>query len=209
LYALGLVPSGYRRYYYETERMVREMREAPQTRGEKVQAMEGRLLASYADAQLHTKPPELQQRGGAWYSTAAVRLIRDLHQAGNNEHILNVRNDDVLPFLPCETVVETPTTVSRGRLAVRSVLQQRAGGYFAGDHQVPDDVMALIQRVKAYEVLAVQAAVSGRRQDALAALAAHPLLDGHHDVLPQMLDELLAAHRHYLPPAGGASPETR
>lgn len=209
LRALGLVPSGYLRYYYETERMVREMREAPQTRGEKVRDMEERLLAGYADAALHSKPPELQQRGGAWYSTAAVRLIRDLHQAEGSEHILNVRNDNVLPFLPCDVVVETPVKVADGRIVARSVVTERDGGYFVSTHRIPADVIDLIRRVKDYEVLTVRAAVSGQRDDTLAALAVQPLLDGHHAALPAMLDELFAAHRSYLPPGAGASPETR
>lgn len=198
LRALGLIPSGYLRYYYETERMVRELREAPQTRGELVRDVEARLLAQYADAAITAKPLELQQRGGAWYSTAAVRLIRDLWQGESREHILNVANAGALPFLPPEGIAETPVLVNNERLAVQPVLSEHDGGFYVGEHQVADDAIALIKRVKAYEVLAVQAAVQRSRELARQALMAHPLLDGQHAVIPALLDDLLEAHREYI-----------
>jgi len=198
LRALGLIPSGYLRYYYETERMVRELRAAPQTRGEKVREMEGRLLACYADTTMCAKPLELQERGGAWYSTAAVRLIRDLWGTGG-EHILNVANDGALPFLPPEVVVETPAAVAAGRIAALHIIEQRNSRAFVGQHPVPEEVIALISRVKVYEILAVRAAVEGSRESALRALYAHPLLDNRHDIVPALLVYLHAAHRDYLP----------
>lgn len=205
LRALGQIPSGYLRYYYETERMVREMREARQTRGEKVREVEERLLASYADENLVGKPPELQQRGGAWYSTAAVRLIRDLWHGEGGMHVLNVPNAGALPFLPAETIVETPAAVTDQRITVQPVMKQMDDGLYVGEYRIPDEVPALICRVKTYEVLAVGAAVNASREEALRALEAHPLLDGRHDIIPALLDDLLAAHRSYLP--SGLSPE--
>jgi 6-phospho-beta-glucosidase len=199
LRALGLIPSGYLRYYYETERMVRELRAAPQTRGEKVREMEEHLLACYADTAICVKPPELQQRGGAWYSTAAVRLLRDLYGERGGEHVLNVPNDGALPFLSPGVVVETPAAVAAGRIAVRPVLEMRASHPFVGEYPVPEEVVALIRRVKEYEILAVNAAVEGSREYALRALYAHPLLDSRHEIVPALLDDLLAAHREYLP----------
>jgi len=200
LRALGLIPSGYLRYYYETERMVRELREASQTRGEKVRDVEARLLACYADPSACAKPPELQQRGGAWYSTAAVRLIRDLWRDGGSMHVLNVKNDGALPFLSPEVVVETPVHVAGGRLTPQPVIAMRDAGAFIGEYRVPEEMVALIRRVKDYEVLAARAAEHASRADALQALYAHPLLDGHHDIVPALLDDLLNAHRAYLSP---------
>jgi len=47
-------------------------------------------------------------------------------------------------------------------------------------------------------VLAVQAAVERSRGVARQALAAHPLLDEHHEVIPALLEDLLEAHREYI-----------
>ena len=41
-------------------------------------AIEDALLARYADATLTHKPPELSERGGAYYSEAAAALMADL-----------------------------------------------------------------------------------------------------------------------------------
>lgn len=199
LRGLGLIPSGYLRYYYETERMVREMREAPQTRGERVRDVEAELLAAYADPNLRDKPAGLLERGGAWYSTAAVRLIHDLRQGTGRTHVLNVRNDGAVPVLPPDVVVETPVRVSASRLEIQKVLQERDGRLYVGDHAVPASVCTLMHRVKTYEVLVARAAAERCRAAALAALEAHPLLDGRHADIPALLDALLEAHRGYLP----------
>jgi len=198
LRALGLIPSGYLRYYYETDRMVRELRAAPQTRGEVVREVEAKLLARYADLAITGKPPELQQRGGAWYSTAAMRLIRDLWGNRGGEHVLNTANGGALPFLPPTVAVETPVRVAQGSLTVQPVLEMRNAHVYVGEHPVSEEVIALIRRVKEYEILTVHAAVEGDCAAALRALKVHPLLDSHHDILPVLLDDLLAAHRPYL-----------
>jgi len=199
LRALDLIPSGYLRYYYETARMVRELREAPQTRGERVRDVEAELLRRYADPDLREKPAGLQERGGAWYATAAVRLMGDLCRGDGRVHVLNVPNDGVLPMLPPGVVVETPVRVAPGRLTPQTVVDARDGHLSVRGHAVPDAVCTLIHRVKTYESLAVRAAAERCRAAAEAALAAHPLLDGRHDAIPALLDALLDAHRAYLP----------
>ncbi|HEY3379716.1 MAG TPA: 6-phospho-beta-glucosidase [Armatimonadota bacterium] len=199
LRALGLIPSGYLRYFYERERMERELQAAKQTRGERVQDMERVLLAQYADPALREKPAGLQERGGAWYSTAAVRLVRDLLNDSGGVHVLNVANETSLPMLPPEVIVETPAHVAHGTIGSRAVVTGEGAEARVAGQPIPGEVISLIQRVKAYELLAVEAAVTGSRGVALAALAAHPLLDGRHNILPQLFDELLLAHQQYLP----------
>lgn len=206
LRALKLIPSGYLRYYYDREQMVAEMRAAPRTRGERVQAMEASLLTAYADPALCEKPAGLQERGGAWYSTAAVRLVRDLHCGNGGVHVLNVPNDGAIAALPPEAIVEVPAVVraeSAGATAEWGTIAAMPGALDADGRAdgcaVPPEVTALIMRVKRYEELTVEAALTGSRQAAAAALAAHPLLDGRHAAIPALLTELLEAHRAYLP----------
>jgi len=56
----------------------------------------------------------------------------------------------------------------------------------------------LVVRVKAYERLAIRAARSGDRADALAALSANPLVGPYTDAEP-LLDATLESSRRYLP----------
>ncbi|MHB9025600.1 MAG: 6-phospho-beta-glucosidase [Armatimonadota bacterium] len=205
LRGLGLIPSGYLRYYYDTAKMVEEQCSAPQTRGERVREVEKRLLMKYADMNLREKPPELQERGGAWYSTAAVRLVRDLRRSDGGVHILNVPNRGALPFLPDDVIVETPARVDVEGMASLPTVTRAGERFRVAGVPIPEEVITLIQRVKDYELQTVAAAVSGSREQAIAALRAHPLLDGHDTVIPALLGNLLEAHRpllpHFFPPA--------
>ena len=63
---------------------------------------------------------------------------------------------------------------------------------------VPVEVLGLIEQVKAYEILTIEAAVTGDRRKALLALMNNPLV---HDVKDArgILEDMLKAHEAYLP----------
>jgi 6-phospho-beta-glucosidase len=60
------------------------------------------------------------------------------------------------------------------------------------------ELLGLVEHAKAYERLAVRAAKSGSRRDALLALLANPLVPDYATAVP-LLDALLEANRSYLP----------
>jgi 6-phospho-beta-glucosidase len=60
------------------------------------------------------------------------------------------------------------------------------------------ELRGLLQQVKAYEELTIQAAVTGDRKAALQALLANPVVPSFRVAKP-LLDELLEAHADYLP----------
>ncbi len=190
---LGMVPSPYHRYYYMTDRLLAEEQAAaapggPGTRGEQVQAVEETLFARYRDESLAEKPPELAKRGGAYYSEAAVSLISAIENDKNEIHTVNTANRGALAALPADAVVEVNCRVGRGGASPLPVVD------------LPDDALRLVQQVKTYERLAIQAAVSGDRAAALAALNANPLVPA--SAAPALLDDILAANRKYLPRFG-------
>ncbi|WP_236573917.1 6-phospho-beta-glucosidase [Streptomyces sp. GS7] len=74
---LGAVPSYYLRYFYQHDAVVRELR-TKTSRAAEVAAIERQLLDLYADPSLAEKPALLAQRGGAFYSEAAVNLTSSL-----------------------------------------------------------------------------------------------------------------------------------
>jgi 6-phospho-beta-glucosidase len=63
---------------------------------------------------------------------------------------------------------------------------------------LPLPVRGLIQAVKAYESLTVQAAVEGSRRVAMQALMAHPLVPAW-DIAKPLLNDLLEANKSWLP----------
>src|ERR1700722_6909188 len=74
---LGAVPSYYLRYFWAHDAVVAQERGRP-TRAQDVARLERELLDLYADPALDTKPALLGQRGGAFYSEAAVALLASL-----------------------------------------------------------------------------------------------------------------------------------
>jgi 6-phospho-beta-glucosidase len=182
--ALGCVPSYYLRYFYAHDEVVAEQRGAP-TRGQAVASMEAELLKIYADPTVTTKPELLSQRGGAFYSEAAIGLIASLHGSGAAPHSANVRNHGTFDFLPDEAVIEVTCDVSSSGPAPRPV------------GLVAPELSGLIGHVSGYESLAVEAAIRGGRERVYRALLAHPLV-GQHALASGLTDRLLAANAAHL-----------
>src|SRR5437588_8636230 len=74
---LGAIPSYYLRYFYAEREVVDEQRVEP-PRAQVVADIERQLLDLYRDPSLAEKPALLDQRGGAFYSDAAVALVASL-----------------------------------------------------------------------------------------------------------------------------------
>jgi 6-phospho-beta-glucosidase len=181
----GVIPSYYLRYYSDEAQVVAEAKAKP-TRAEEVMAIERELLDLYRNPALDTKPELLDHRGGAFYSEAAAQLIASLQDGRGDVQVVDVRNDGTLPGLADDDVVEVPARIDRD-----------------GAHTLPQAPLSrsqadLVKRVKTFEKLTVQAAISGDRSVARQALATNPLAGG-----PAMADELLeailAANRRWLP----------
>jgi 6-phospho-beta-glucosidase len=184
LTTLGSVPSYYLRYFYCHDEVVRQER-GQQTRGQKVAEIEAELLRMYADPNLTTKPELLGQRGGAFYSEAAVGLIASLRSNDGTVHSANVRNRGHLPFLSDDAVIEVSCRV--GSDGATPIPTAPVGPLMSG----------LIAHVSGYEELAVAAAVHGGRSRVYQAMLAHPLI-GQHDKAEALTDTLLAANAAHL-----------
>jgi 6-phospho-beta-glucosidase len=180
----SLVPSYYLRYYYLHDSVVAEQRKTG-TRAAAVAAIEAELLSMYADPALDSKPELLGQRGGAFYSEAAVALLASLLGDAGDVQVVNVRNGGTFGFLPDEAVIEVPAVIGS-----------------AGPVPVPTEPLApllrgLVGHMSAYEELAVDAALRGGRSRVVSALLAHPLI-GQYDLAEKMADRLIAENARFL-----------
>ena len=186
---LGMVPSYYLRYYYTHDPVVAEQRGAA-TRAEEVSRLEAELLELYADPALVTKPPQLSQRGGAWYSEAAVDLLASLTGDRRDVQVVNTANGLTLPFLPADAVIEVPARISSGGAVPVPVAP------------VEPLLRGLIAHVYSYEELALEAAIRGGRDRVYDALLAHPLV-GQADRAECLTDRLIAENARHLSWARG------
>ncbi|HJY96800.1 MAG TPA: 6-phospho-beta-glucosidase, partial [Streptosporangiaceae bacterium] len=181
---LGMVPSYYLRYYYAHNTVVAAQRGAV-TRAEEVARLETELLELYADPALDSKPPQLSQRGGAWYSEAAVDLLLSLTGNRRDVQVVNTANGLALPFLPADAVIEVPAVISEG------------GAVPVRVDPVEPLLRGLIAHVYAYEELALDAAIRGGRDRVYDALLAHPLV-GQAETADCLTDRLIAENAPYL-----------
>jgi 6-phospho-beta-glucosidase len=186
LHTLGVVPSYYLRYFYAHDEVVAELR-GSEARAAQVAEIEQQLLEMYADPTLDEKPELLTQRGGAFYSEAAVQLAAALlgSQDGASTQVVNLRNDGTLPFLPDDAVIEVPAAVDGTGVRARPVAPLEP--LYAG----------LVAAVTAYEDLALDAALRGGYDRVFKALLAHPLV-GQVDLAHGLADRLVAHNRDHL-----------
>ena len=189
LRAIGGFPCGYLNYYYHKNEVLQKCQKEEKTRGEICLALERQLLALYAAPATDTVPELLKKRGGAMYSTAAVGLMDALENNTGAIHVVNVRNQGVLPFLRPKDVAEIRCRVTRN-----------------GAEPLPlrghptEHITGLVQAVKAYERLAARAALDGSYPEALAAALSHPL-GGDFSQTKAALDSLLDVHKANLKPS--------
>ncbi|CAM4176549.1 6-phospho-beta-glucosidase [Kibdelosporangium persicum] len=183
---MNAIPSYYLKYYYAHDEVLAGQLQSP-PRADVVMEVENELLSQYADPAVVTKPENLAKRGGAYYSEAAVQLVHALTGGGlAEEHVVNVRNDGAMPFLPDDAVIEVPAIVDDEGpvpLPIEPVEPRFSG---------------LISHVTAYEYLALDAALYGGRDRVADALLAHPLI-GQYTAADRLADDLIAANRADLP----------
>lgn len=184
--ALGMIPNYYLQYYYYTGKKLAAQEEWPPSRAEVVMEVEKNLLCQYADPGLAEPPADLMKRGGAFYSTVATQLLNAHYNDLDEPHVVNIRHTGAVRGWPEDWVLEMPARVNS------------SGIHPIQCEPLPPACYGLVAQVKAFELLAVEAAVNGDRNAAHLALLAHPLgpsADKVQDVLIDMLD----THRDYLP----------
>jgi 6-phospho-beta-glucosidase len=183
--ALRAVPSYYLRYYYLTGEVVEHQRTGA-TRAEEVMEIEAGLLEAYRDPALDHKPALLERRGGAYYSEAAAQLVASLAAGTGDHQVVNVRNDGAIPNLPPDDVVEVLARIDAG------------GAHPLAVPPLGSEMLGLVQHAKAYERLAIEAAVTGDATIALRALVANPLVPDY-PAAAGLLDAILSANHEILP----------
>ena len=185
---LKMYPNPYLRYYFMTDTMLSREKEelkAGKLRSMVVKEIEKKLFDIYSDPKTNEKPKELQQRGGAMYSTAAVELMRDMVSGRQRRHILNVKNNGAVSSLPNDYVLEVSCEVVGKRVFPVSV------------GEADPMALGLIHIIKQYERLAINAYKKHSRSDALKAILLHPLGPGL-EKAQEFLNEVLKENNGWI-----------
>lgn len=183
--AAGAIPSYYQSFYDHPGRILEEQL-AEGTRAAEVMDIERRLLELYRDPAIVEKPALLSERGGAWYSEAALELVEALGSDAGRNLVVDVRNGGAFGDLPPALVVEVTSHVDRS--GVRPL----------GGTPLRPKQRSFVLALDRYQRLTIRAARSGDRAVALDALAANPLVPSR-AVAEPLLAAILHANRDLLP----------
>ena len=99
------------------------------TRAEVVRSLEKDLIKLYKDPNLTIKPPQLEKRGGAYYSDAACSLISSIYNDKRDIQTVNTLNNGAIASITDDSAVEVncvitkdgPKPISVGNLPVTNL----------------------------------------------------------------------------------------
>ena len=115
----------------------------------------------------------------------AVSVMANIYHNTGGREIVQAMNQGAVAGIPDDAAVEIACVIDR------------TGPHPIHFGTIPLPIRGLIQAVKAYESLTVQAAVEGSRRVAMQALMAHPLVPSW-EVAKPLLEDLLEANQRWL-----------
>lgn len=187
---LRLIPCPYHRYYFKEKEMTAiEIGEfyKGETRAEVVKRLEADLFELYKDPNLKIKPPQLEERGGAHYSDAACEVINAIYNDLNSEQYVNIPSNGHISNIGSDWSIEITANIGKNGAVPTERIKE-----------FDSKVIGLIASIKAFEIEASKAAVTGDYNQALIAMNINPLVHSDNDARI-ILDEMLEAHKQYLP----------
>ena len=229
IHMFGMWLNEYLYYYYYAERAVTAILEDESTRGEEIARLNATLLAQLdaidipndletaldlyyrynhrrestymhyaqqaapsmeaADEQFEALFMEVDPEAGEGYAGVALDIMEALVTGRPLYTALNVPNRGAIPGLGPDDVVEVSCRVDASGPQPQPVAA------------VPDSQRLLMQAVKHYERLTVQAVNTRSRRTAIRALMAHPLVLSYSRA-STLVDDYLAAHAEFVGPWG-------
>jgi 6-phospho-beta-glucosidase len=216
---LEMLPNEYLYFYYYRERALANIRAASETRGQQVHRLSTQLVRDLTEVDPAEQPERawtryqryLDARRGTYLAmesgSGSVRsgdedtkadhadegegyggVALDILTAATgraSELVVNVPNEGAIPGMRNDDVVEVACRCDEH--GIRPIPL----------HTVPEDQLLLMQAVKRYERLTVEAVAARSRDRAVEALMVHPLI-GSYSVAHGLMDAYLEEHRAYV-----------
>ncbi len=179
----------YHRYYFMYDDMLKkqleDFNETGTTRATTVKAIEKTLFEKYQDPNLDIKPPELQERGGAYYSDVACELLLQIHIDKKTVSTVNILNGDTIKSLPADSVIEVSAYIGKEGPVAKDV----------GD--LPEQLKGYTQHLKSFERLVINGFMEKNLDKIFLALTINPLTKSVRNARI-VFDELYDAHKPFL-----------
>lgn len=182
------IPSPYINYYVNLREQLNEEKESFKTgtvRAEVVKKVEKELFEVYKDVNLKEKPKQLELRGGARYSDAACNLITSIYTNKKDIQYVNCLNNGAIKGLDDNYVIETAAIITNeGPIPVHS-------------GNMPYILKGTIESIKTFELAAVDSAITGDENLAIAALSFNRLVDSSIECV-KIFNEMKEKNKGYI-----------
>jgi 6-phospho-beta-glucosidase len=182
---LGAYPGPYLKYYYHHDEMLARylaQQASEDTRAHRVLQIEQDLLEAY---QKEPYEPITMDRGGVYYSDVACSVMASIDTDKRDYHVLVVPNNRITTDLPQDGAIEVTCRVTKhGPVPV-----------YIGT--LPLEIKGLIQHLKTYEELLVDAIIERDLDKALFAMQNHPLTTSIQQTT-MCFQELMKRHKNLL-----------
>jgi len=183
---IRMIPSWYVRFFYYPELIIQEDRKSQRTKGMFDMEREEELRVIFTEDGYNERAREiLSNKGGAQYYLPVLQAIDSIVHDRGDVITVDTQNHNALPDLPEHVCVEVPARIYKDH-----VVPLEAGS-------MPLSVRGLVQTVKAYEEMTIEAAITGSQKSAIAALMANPLV-GTYPKARAFLDRVIANEGKYL-----------
>jgi 6-phospho-beta-glucosidase len=219
--SIGMLPMEYLYFYYYRDRAIENVLRSHGTRGEQIAALNERLWPALrghvAEGDLDGARREwegaMDARHGTYFARERGEEVTeapgnstghpvDMFEGDGYEGLATAVIVAATRRLRIPLIVNTPNRGAIERLSdddvveVTSLVDEHGPSPLA-QGTLPDTAMALLQPIKAFERLTVEAAVHGSYDAALRALLVHPLV-GSYPVAKAILDDYLSAHAEHV-----------
>ena len=185
--ALNMIPNYYLRYYYYTDKLLDQQLKSKKTRGEELLKIQKRVFDWCHNPDNEEKPKFLEKaRGSHYWSKALFSLMRAITNDENKILVVNTKNNGSITNIEPESIVEVSSVVNS------------AGVHPLAIGKIPIETRGLIQTMKAYCSLTINAALEGSYDLALKALMTNPLIPSY-DKAEAFLNDILKANKDFLP----------
>ncbi len=180
--SLNAFPISYLDYFFHKNASYEKARDVDMPRSRQVMHNQRELFSEVADPNVCEKPHSLKKRGGGGYSNVTFTTLESIYNDSGEKLICSVQNNGAVKDIDDNAVVEVLCSI--GKNGATPVYQQ---------DEIPLAYRGLVQSVKAYETLTVEAAVQKSKNLCYHALLNNPLC-GDFDIIKPLVDEMLDAN---------------
>ncbi len=186
---LGMLLCPYHRYFYKYDTMLKHQIDEfknNETRAMQVMDVEKSLFAKYQDPSLDVKPPELELRGGAYYSDVACDVICAIYNDSGNIHTVDIKNNGHVKNIEADDTIEITCKITKdGAIPLAQI------------DYLPREIKGIYELFKSYELKVCEAIYEQSYEKALVACNLNPYTRDD-NLNKEILDIMLDKHSEYV-----------